>query len=179
MLQLGSPLRSGPDIFKSWTAEGGPYWGRACTTLHRVRLSSASSWDRSANAASVPGCSGLKRGCLSVFPPGNVAELKASPPHWGSLEQLAAPSTPEASLERLVPLVLFSSVETTAKCISVGPSECRKRLSHSVRRSAAAFQRVFSTLVSPEQALVLKQEVNTLLRKEAIEVVPPLDREVL
>jgi hypothetical protein len=29
------------------------------------------------------------------------------------------------------------------------------------------------TAVSPEQALVLEQEVNTLLRKEAIEVVPP------
>ncbi len=39
------------------------------------------------------------------------------------------------------------------------------------------FKGVFLTLVSPEQALVLEQEVITLLRKEAIEVVPPLDRE--
>ncbi len=31
--------------------------------------------------------------------------------------------------------------------------------------------------MGPKQALVLEQEVNTLLRKEAIEVVPPLDRE--
>ncbi len=31
--------------------------------------------------------------------------------------------------------------------------------------------------MGPEQALVLEQEVNTLLRKGAIEVVPPLDRE--
>ncbi|KAL0196895.1 hypothetical protein M9458_005435, partial [Cirrhinus mrigala] len=30
------------------------------------------------------------------------------------------------------------------------------------------------TLVGPKQALVMEQEVNTLLRKEAIEVVPPL-----
>ena len=39
------------------------------------------------------------------------------------------------------------------------------------------FNGVFPTLVGPEQALILEQEVNTLLRKEAIEVVPPHDRE--
>ncbi len=32
-------------------------------------------------------------------------------------------------------------------------------------------------LVGPKQALVMEQEVSTLLRKEAIEVVPPLDKE--
>jgi len=39
------------------------------------------------------------------------------------------------------------------------------------------FNGVTPTLVSPEQALVIEQEVSTLLRKEAIEVVPPLDKE--
>ncbi len=39
------------------------------------------------------------------------------------------------------------------------------------------FYGVFPTLVGPEQALVMEQEVAILLRKEAIEVVPPLDRE--
>ncbi len=39
---------------------------------------------------------------------------------------------------------LFSSVETTAKCISLGPADCRERLSYSVRRTAATFQRVIS-----------------------------------
>ncbi len=38
------------------------------------------------------------------------------------------------------------------------------------------FNGVIPTLVGPEQALVIEQEVNTLLRKEAIEVVPPLNR---
>ncbi len=38
----------------------------------------------------------------------------------------------------------ISSVETTAKCISLGPADCRERLSYSVRRSAAAFQRSIS-----------------------------------
>ncbi len=56
------------------------------------------------------------------LPPGNVAELRGSQPLWGSLEQLERPSpvgpplqgtelaalsTPEASLERLVPIVDF------------------------------------------------------------------------
>ncbi len=68
---------------------------------------------------------------------------------------------------------LFSSVETTAKCISLGPADCRERLSYSVR----PFKGLFLTCMSPEQALVLEQEVSSLLRKEAIEVVPPLDRE--
>ncbi|KAI2655602.1 Transposon Ty3-G Gag-Pol polyprotein [Labeo rohita] len=39
------------------------------------------------------------------------------------------------------------------------------------------FNGVFPTVVSPEQDLVMEQEVETLLRKEAIEVVPPQDRE--
>ncbi len=38
------------------------------------------------------------------------------------------------------------------------------------------FNGVASTQGSPEQALVMEQEVNTLLRKEAIERVPYLER---
>ncbi len=88
------------------------------------------------------------------LPPGNVAEVRGSPPLRGSLEQLERPSpagpplqgtelsalsTPEASLERLVPLLDYlGSVETTAKCVSMGHAHFRTRLSW---RSAAAFQR--------------------------------------
>ncbi|KAI2647437.1 Transposon Ty3-G Gag-Pol polyprotein [Labeo rohita] len=39
------------------------------------------------------------------------------------------------------------------------------------------FNGVFPTLVGPKQGLVIEQEVDTLLSKEAIEVVPPHDRE--
>ncbi len=35
-------------------------------------------------------------------------------------------------------------METTAKCIPLGPADCRERLSYSVWRSAAAFQRSIS-----------------------------------
>ncbi len=36
---------------------------------------------------------------------------------------------------------------------------------------------VIATLVGPDKALIMKQELNTLLKKDAIEVIPPLDRE--
>ncbi len=64
-------------------------------------------------------------------------------------------------------------METTAKYISLGPADCRKRLSY----PPPPFKGLFLTCVSPEQALVLEQEVSSLLRNEAIEVVSPLYRE--
>ncbi len=39
------------------------------------------------------------------------------------------------------------------------------------------FNGVTPMLVGPEQALLMEQKVSTLLRKEAIEMVPPLDKE--
>ncbi len=39
------------------------------------------------------------------------------------------------------------------------------------------FNGVIPMLVGPGQALVMEQELSTLQRKEAIEVVPPLDKE--
>ncbi len=132
--------------------------------------------------------------CLSqYFPPGDVAELKASPPLRGSLEhlvrpslvgpplqstELVAPSTPEASLERLVPLVDYLAAWKLLPNVSRWVLQTVEK-GYRIQFGAPPppFQGVFLTLVGPEQALVLEQEVNTLLRKEAIEVVPPLDRE--
>ncbi len=86
------------------------------TALHGARLSSVPSGDQSANPA--------ERFSQSL-PPRNVAEMGGSPPLRGSLEQLdrpspagppfqgtelAALSTPEASLKRLVPLVSHLAV---------------------------------------------------------------------
>ncbi len=64
-------------------------------------------------------------------------------------------------------------METTAKCISW----VLQTLEKGCRNQFGTFQRVFFTLLGSKQALILEQEVNTLLRKEAIKVVPPLDRE--
>ncbi len=46
----------------------------------------------------------------------------------------------------------------------------------SVQVSSASVQWGIPSLVGPEQALVMEQEVDTLLRKDATEVVPPCDR---
>ncbi len=78
------------------------------------------SGDRSADPASVPGHSGLQRALLSVSSAQKCSGAGRLATLWGSLEQLvrlspagpllqgtelASLSTPEASLERLVPLV--------------------------------------------------------------------------
>ncbi len=131
--------------------------------------------------------------CFSQLPPGNVAVLRGSlpPKKVFRTARLAVPCRSSASGHRASSskhtrgqsretgsLSAFSgSVEASAKCISMGPAHCRERIQDSVRVASASIQRVFPTLVGPEQALVMEQEVATLLRKEAIEVVPPLVRE--
>ncbi len=101
--------------------EGRPLWGRAVyTALHGARLSSVPSGDQSANPASVLGHSGLQRALLSVSSaqkcsgdgrlatPSGVSRAARSAVPCRPLFQgteLAALNTPEASLERLVPLV--------------------------------------------------------------------------
>ncbi len=117
------------------------------------------------------------------LPPRNVAELRGSPPSWGSLGQLERPSpaslaalsTPEASLERLVPLVDYSAAWKLLPNVS-------RWIMHTIEQGYRGallppFNGVTLTLVVRKQDLVMEQEVSTLLRKEAIEVVPPLDEE--
>ncbi len=115
------------------TYEGRPLWGRAVyTALHGARLSSVPSGDQSANPASVQGAAVSSERFSQSLPPRNVAELGGSPPLRGSLEQLdrpspagpplqgtelAALSTPETSLERLVPLVHYSAAWCCQMCL--------------------------------------------------------------
>ncbi len=107
------------------TGEGRPLWGRAVyTALHGARLSSVPSGDQSANPASVPGRSGFQRALLSVSsaqkcsgagrlatPSGVPRAARSAVPCRSSApgHELAALSTPETSLERLVPLVDYSA----------------------------------------------------------------------
>ncbi len=58
--------------------------------------------------------------------------------------------------------------------LSPGHAHCRTRQSG---RSASAFQRGHSHAGESRAGSGNEQEVSTLLRKEAIEVVPPLDKE--
>ncbi|XDV14274.1 hypothetical protein PO909_002450 [Leuciscus waleckii] len=81
------------------------------------------------------------------------------------VEARAAVSSPQAEAPVLQ---LSSSEELDVVSIGTGDTE------DSSPQSPAW---VLSTLVGPEQALVMEQEVETLLRKEAIERVPPPSRE--
>ncbi|KAI2651801.1 Transposon Ty3-G Gag-Pol polyprotein [Labeo rohita] len=141
-------------------------------------------------------CSRAQRSPASPYlslPPGNVAELGSSPPLRGSLQQLVRPSpaghplqdtelaaqtTPEASLERLAPLADYLAAWKLLPNVSAWVLRTVER-GYRIQFSAPPlpFNGVFPTVVSPEQGLVMEQEVETLLRKEAIEVVPPQDGE--
>ncbi len=136
----------------------------------------------------------VSRECFSqFFPPGIVAELRASSLLQGSPEQLrqlfpagppfqgidlAAPNTPQGSLERLAPLVDCLAAWKLLPNVSRWVLQTVEK-GYRIQFGAPPppFKGLFLTCVSPEQALILEQEVISLLRKEAIEVVPPLDRE--
>ncbi|KAI2665230.1 UDP-sugar-dependent glycosyltransferase 52 [Labeo rohita] len=126
------------------------------------------------------------------LPPGNVAELGSSSPLRWSLEQLvrsvpagvlsqgtdlAVQENPEASLERLVSLVDYLAAWKLLPNVSAWVLHTVER-GYRIQFGAPPppFNGVFPTVVGPEQGLVIEQ-VATLLRKEAIEVVPPQDRE--
>ncbi len=124
----------------------------------------------------------VSRECLSqFFPPGNVVELRASPHLQGSPEQLRRlfPAGPPCQhLERLAPLVDYLVVWKLLPNVSRWVLQTVEK-GYRIQFGAPPppFKGLFLTCVSPEQALVLEQEVSSLLRKEAIKVVPPLDRE--
>ncbi len=52
---------------------------------------------------------------------------------------------------------IFGSVGTSAKYISLGPADYRKRVSNTVRASPPRFMGVLSTEVVPRQVLVMEQ----------------------
>ncbi|KAI2644504.1 Transposon Ty3-G Gag-Pol polyprotein [Labeo rohita] len=103
-----------------------------------------------------------------IFPPGPVAEPGRSSPPRGSLEQLVRQSPAGLPLQ-----VSELAVNTR------GQPRAAVEKGYSIQFGAPPppFDGVFPTVVGPEQALVMEQEVVTLLRKEAIEVVPPHVRE--
>ncbi|KAI2655577.1 Transposon Ty3-G Gag-Pol polyprotein [Labeo rohita] len=127
------------------------------------------------------------------LPPGNVAGPGGSPPprgFQGPLVQvlpageplqdtvLVTQQTPETSLERLVPLVDHLAAWKLLPNVSAWVLRTVER-GYRIQFGAPPppFVGVSPTLVGPEQGLVMEQEVVSLLRKEAIEVVPPHDRE--
>ncbi len=86
--------------------------------------------------------------------------------------------TPEASLERLVPLVdhlaAWKLLPNVSRCV-LQTVERGYRIQFD--SPLPQFNGVIPTLVGPKQAFVMEQEVDTLLTKEAIKVVPTHERE--
>lgn len=92
--------------------------------------------------------------------------------------ELATQGNIEASLERLVPLQNFlAEWERLPNVLQwvLLTIERGYRIQFASRPSR--FNGVLHTLVKPEQALVMEQKVDSLLRKGAIEQIPPLDIE--
>ncbi len=83
----------------------------------------------------------------------SVAELRSSPPLWRTLEQLDRLSPADGPLQGtdLADSLsrLSSSVESTAKCVSVGPAHEKERLSYSIRCPAAVLQQGYSYFGRP------------------------------
>ncbi len=148
-------MRAGP------AGKSGVHRGIQCPSLL------SASGDRSANPATY-GVPGRSEHTSQSLPPGNVAEPRCSPPLRGSLQQLVRLSPagvpfqdaklatliiPEASLERLVPLVDY--LAAWKLLLSVSPW-----VLHTVERGyriqmgspPPRFNGVNPTLVGPEQA---------------------------
>ncbi|KAI2665260.1 Transposon Ty3-G Gag-Pol polyprotein [Labeo rohita] len=99
------------------------------------------------------------------FPPGNVAGLGSSPPPRGSLGPLVQVLPARQPFQDTVPAA------------HITPEALKRGYRIQFGAPPPPFNGVSPTLVGPEQGLVMEQEVATLLRKEAIEVVPPHERE--
>ncbi|KAL0201989.1 hypothetical protein M9458_000007, partial [Cirrhinus mrigala] len=191
---LGGPRPSGPDgvgplrVAPSGEFRGAPHYSVSGSPL----------CPREAVLLTLPviqGAAASGEPSPQSFPAKNkdVPELGGSPPLRGSqgpLDQvlpagqplqdtgLATRVTPEASLERLVPLVDHLAAWKLLPNVSAWVLHTVER-GYRIQFGAPPppFNGVFPTVVGPEQGLVMEQEVATLLRKEAIEVVPPQSRE--
>ncbi|KAI2653704.1 Transposon Ty3-G Gag-Pol polyprotein [Labeo rohita] len=97
------------------------------------------------------------------LPPGNVAGPGSSPPPEGVS---GAASSDHLAAWKLLPNVSAWVLRTVERGYRI-----------QFGAPPPPFIGVSPTLVGPEQGLVMEQEVVSLLRKEAIEVVPPHDRE--
>ncbi len=131
-LWLGGPRRKSPDTWGCRTSEGRPLWGRE--ELQGAYLSPVPSTLRSVR----------RKGTETRVTPEGVYKTDSSGPAWrcavtgvrATASNTRGQPREAGSLSRL-----FSSVETTAKCVSMGPSDCRKWVSNSVHFSTAALQR--------------------------------------
>ncbi|KAI2664153.1 hypothetical protein H4Q32_002288 [Labeo rohita] len=156
-----SPQRSG---------NGSPYWEKRVAPHSTVSVSLQC--PQETNTLTLPVFQGAVVSGNPIpqsLPPGNAAELGSSPPLRGSLEQLvrlvpagapfqdtelAVQRNPEASLERLVPLVDYLAAWKLLPNVSAWVLHTVER-GYRIQFSAPPppFSGVFPTLVGPEQGL--------------------------
>ncbi|KAI2646500.1 Transposon Ty3-G Gag-Pol polyprotein [Labeo rohita] len=166
--RLGGPRpQSGPDA-RPGPPRAAPTGEERVTPHYTVSVSPRC--PREVSLLSLPMLQGTTEPGCSSPPRGSLEQLARQSPVGLPLQvsELVVQSIPEASLEWLVPLVdyLAAVLRTVEKGYAI-----------QFGAPPPPFDGVFPTLVGPEQALVMEQEVETLLRKEAIEVVPPHARE--
>ncbi len=139
-LRLGGPRRKSPDTGGCRTSEGRPLWGRK--ELQGAYLSPVPSTLRSVR----------RKGTETHVTPEGVYKTDSSGPAWrcavtgvrATVSNTRGQPREAGSLSRL-----FSSMETTAKRVSMGPADCRKGVSNSVRFSTTALQRCDSHTGGP------------------------------
>ncbi len=131
-LRLGGPRKRSPDTWGCRTSEGRPLWGRK--ELQGAYLSPVPSTLRSVR----------RKGTETHVTPEGVYKTDSSGSAWrctitgvrATVSNTRGQPRETGSLSRL-----FGSMETTARCISMGPADCRKGVSNSVRLSTTALQR--------------------------------------
>ncbi len=118
-------------------SEVNTHWRAVYTSLHGACLSSVPSGNRAVNPATAgaSGHSGLKWAHVSV-----MAWKRSGSRRLATFEEVSyytgGQSRETDSLSRF-----SGSVEGSAKCLTMGPVDCRKRLQNSVWFSSASFQR--------------------------------------
>ncbi len=141
-LRLGGPRKRSPDTWGCRTSEGRPLWGRRS---YRVPIS-----PQCPRRCAQSDARGLRhtsplRGVYKTDSSGSAWRLYH---HRGPSYRSNTRGQPRetGSLSRL-----FGSMETTARCISMGPADCRKGVSNSVRLSTTALQRRDSHTWAPSR----------------------------
>ncbi|KAI2666989.1 hypothetical protein H4Q32_029326 [Labeo rohita] len=122
--RVSGPLRAGP----SGEGHGPPH--------SSVPVSNQCPWE-----ISLPTLSVLQGAAVSSEPtPQSSARRRSGARELATPAGVSTAASSAVSCRSSVTGHRTSSVETTAKCVCMGPAHCEARLSHPIRRSAAAFQ---------------------------------------
>ncbi len=138
LFRLESPRRRSPDVWRR-TSEGGSYWVERC---HTVPISPQ--FSQGIGLLTLPvflGRSRPQRASLSVCSARECSGAEKLAPSSEVSRSSCSNCTRDQSRETDSLSRLFSSVESTAQCVSVGPAHDKGRVSYSIQHPAATLQR--------------------------------------